>query len=144
MKRGFTMVELMVVIVTLPIVAASIGLFYLEGRVSGARIEHQVAATRSLSIAHEIIARDLRNATAVSGDKTVSVEGDNTVVFAVSDKGLTRTAEGRTRVLSRYVDRIEVVSDDQRGFAVTLSSEHRLLPKRHVRMTRKNYVARRR
>jgi len=144
-KRGFTLLELMIVLVMLPVVTAAIGTFYLETRIATQRIESQVALTRSVSLAHEYIARDLRGAEEVTADGDVRIRRPSeTVTYAVTDGGLVRRSAGRDRVIARRVSAMRIEADGDRGWTIELDAERRFLGKRRLRMTRTMFVARRR
>lgn len=143
-RRGFTLIELMVVIVMLPATIAAVGLFYVETRVAAARIEAQVSMTRSMSIAHEQLARDLRAAESIDVEPQLRIRtAAGVVTYEATPRGLLRRADGRERVLARRVRGLSV-SDADVGYTVELRAERKLLRGRHVRMNRTMFVARRR
>lgn len=145
-KRGFTMLELMIVVGLIPLVIAIVGKAYLEGRVAATRIEETVAINRSLALAHERIQRDLVGADAVEmGDRIEIVRAPTSVFYSVDPaRGLVRTLAGRETVVARRVKSISIQPDAERGYDVTTRAERTLLPGRTLRFERTSFVARRR
>lgn len=143
-RRGFTLVELMIVVVLLPIVVAAVGSFYLEGRIATTRIEASVAVNRNLALTHEMIARDLRSADAVErGEAYEIITANGSVVYEVTASGLVREEANKRSVVSPRTTALDIVADD-RGFTIVTHAERRLVSTRKIRFERTSYVARRR
>lgn len=110
MKRGFTLIELMIVVSISGVIAAAAGAFWLQGRLSAARIEAQVRLQREASLVSEVVARDLRGAARVDPDGAglvITPAGGGPVVrYRLEGGVLARHAAGEPWVLSRLVERI--------------------------------------
>ncbi len=145
-RRGFTMVELMIVVVLLPLVIAVVGKFYLEGRIAATRIESTVAINRALGFAHERIQRDLVGADAVEvGERIEIVRKPVSVFYSVDpDRGLVRRQADREVVVARRVTALTLQPDDTNGYDVTTRATRTLVSGRRIELVRTSYVARRR
>jgi prepilin-type N-terminal cleavage/methylation domain-containing protein len=146
-RRGFTLLELMTVLTILPIVAGAVALFHLEARIASARIEGRVALSRSLSLAHERLARDLRGATRVTAeaDAVRIARTGAEVCWRAAPDGLRRSPgcgeEGA--VVGRYVKALRIEAAPG-GHRVVLEARRALTVRRQVQLERSGFVARRR
>lgn len=145
-RRGFTMIELMIVIVTLPIAIGAIGKLYLEGRIAATRIEATNSIQRNLALTHERIQRDVVGSSAVEvGDRIEIVRPGSSVYYWVDpDRGLVRRFLSREAVVAPRVKSLEIVPDGSAGYRVVTRAERRLVSTRRIRMERTSYIARRR
>lgn len=147
-KRGFTLMELLVVLTLLPVMAAAIGSFYLEGRIATARVEARVSLNRSLSLAMEHMGRDLRSAASVE-TSTVGIKMkvlDERVIYEVlPSTGLVRTACGRDCASRPLVPRVRGlrVEADEAGYRIFVKAVRPLALGRALTVRREGYVARR-
>lgn len=146
-RRGFTMVELMIVVAISGTVAAAGGAFYLEHRVGAARIEAQVNLQRNASLALEIVARDLRGARAVAtedGIVVVHTSEGQTIRYALDDGKLARAVNGgEPWVLLRFVRAFGVEDwSDGSGWVAHLVVGRELLEGRKIVLER-SVIARR-
>ena len=149
LKRGFTLVELMVVVAVLPIIVAAAGLFYLEGRVAAARVEARVQLNRNLHLALETIARDLRSSTHIQAKAqknggTAKFQSDGvSIKYEVLPEGLFRTEGTQARrLITRFITALGV-EEEQQGFKVHLAASQPLIAGRRVEMQREAFIARR-
>lgn len=145
-RRGFTLIELMAVIVLLPIVIGAVAKLYLEGRVAATRIEATNSMQRNLALTHEQIQRDLVGSTAVElGDRVEIVRPSGAVYYRVDpERGLLRRSLSRETVVAPRVKSLGIEVDGEIGYRVVTYAERRLVSTRRIRMRRTSYVARRR
>jgi len=138
--RGFTLMELMVTVSVTGVIALAGHALMLETRVSGARLEAEVAMQREASLAGEWLGRDLRTADAVEPGK-VGVEivapGERRVRWAVEPGGLVRIDGAERLVIGAHVARLDI---DRRatppGWRVEIELVRPLVSGRGASMTR--------
>lgn len=143
-RRGFTLIELTVVVAISGIIAATGGHYYLESRVAAARIEAQVELQRSASLILESVARDLRGAREASNtERGIAVRvGEREVSYELRD-GLVRVDGPEPLMISRYGSAIDVRPwDGDRGFIVHLRLTREFLEDRRVHFDREVLVRR--
>lgn len=144
-RRGFTLIELMLVVAMTSIVAGAIGAFYLEVRATGATIEAQVQLERRASLALEALARDMRGArTSVTPEQlTLQHSGAAPVRWRVEDGRLLRSEGASTRVLARGARGL-FVQGVSGGHRVRLVLGRRVTRSRDLEIEREVFVGLRR
>lgn len=144
-QRGFTLIELMIVIAILPVIIGAIGIFYVEGRVASARIEAQVNLTRRLSLTHELLARDLVGADLVTPkpDGVHIQRGALRIIYTTGAQGLVRSDAEQRLALSPHIHTLNL-KEQSDGYAITLAARRTLLKGRAVKLERQTFIGRRR
>lgn len=145
--RGFTLIELMVVIACAGIVTSAIGAFYLEVRIAGAMEEAKLQLQREAGLAGEWIARDLRDARGVETSSAGTVRIDRepgAVRYLIDEAGLSRQDDRERRLLARFVRGFKADEDGPGGRHVELELTRYLVFGREVRLRRSLYVRSRR
>jgi prepilin-type N-terminal cleavage/methylation domain-containing protein len=144
-SRGFTLMELMVVVSISSIVVAAVAAFHLEGRVAIARAEMQVNLQRQASLAAEWIGREIREAGKIEAHdgELILIDGDRRVRFGVDGGKLFREEGSERFIVTKNVVEFhaeQIIS----GWSVDLALERPLLAGRSVRIERRFWVGRRR
>ena len=143
MKRGFTLIELMIVTTISTIVIAAACAFYLEVRIGAARTEAELAMTRDASLALEWMARDTAGADRVFGDEhgaTIS-RGEEVIRWEIGEQGLVRIA-GSSRIVARRATQLAVETTPN-GERFVLTSERKMIRGRNAEIVRSAFVGRR-
>ena len=144
MRRGFTLIEMMLCVTIGTIVVAGAGMFYLEARVSTARTEADVALNRDASLALEWIARDASGADQIESEERglAVVRGEERIRWEIGQRGLIRTAGSQSRIIASRATELRVEAVD-RGHRFHLTSERKLLKGRSAKIVRSAFVGRR-
>ena len=120
MRRGFTLIELMVVVALTSTLAGATGLLYLEVRAAGIQTEAQVALERRAALVLEWVARDLRSGQLVEAKEAIRIQSaQEEIHYQLQGRKLSRTIGNRQRILSRFAEKLSVKEVAQ-GHRVTL------------------------
>jgi prepilin-type N-terminal cleavage/methylation domain-containing protein len=145
-RRGFTLMEMSIVVSLLGLVFTASTVLFLEGRSAVARSEAHVELTRSASLATEWLAREIRSAEKVEPleDGVACSIGDRRITLRAEGGRLIR-AEGEERLaIARGVRRLTVTPRVSGGHQIDLTLWRDLVFGREIRIERQFWVGPRR
>lgn len=142
-SRGFTLIELMVVVTISAIMSAALGRLYVEVRVSGARVEAGLELEREASLVTEWLRRDLRGARAIqAAGAGVEIEREGgKIIYRIDERGVLWRNQGEERAIAKRIIAIEPTALE-RSASIRLQLERPLANLGSARIERRFEVVR--